>query len=411
MYYVVFIDKNINQENYQNFKSELESKINQKKYSNIETYSNIEETIKYIKTIKFRETKIIINGNIYSKFMERLKEELNSIFIIPQIIIYTENKEKFLEDNNNNLSDINDPFYKCKIMTTFDDIIKNISEEIGVEQNEKKNKSSNDIPELTFEYIDQKEKLALPLFYKTLIQFTDINTQKYTEKLYNEYSQKIPEIEELFRQIKSIPDVPIQILSKYYIRAYTFPSDFYVDMNSSLRKNEKEKFLPFIKVLYESLKFKSIELSKDKLFRGSKIKNSEIKKIKEYLKSKIENIPSSIVFSRTFLSFSKSKKEALKFTSFIGNTNVIDDNDDEDENEEDNNDENDGDNNNENEEDNNIENNDNNLSEVLYILKKDKNQKIDYDLANHADIENISALSYEKEELFFPFAPFEVKAI
>ena len=32
-------------------------------------------------------------------------------------------------------------------------------------------------------------------------------------------------------------------------------------------------------------------------------------------------------------------------------------------------------------------------------------------MANHADIENISALSYEKEVLFFPFAPFEVKAI
>ena len=67
----------------------------------------------------------------------------------------------------------------------------------------------------------------------------------------------------------------------------------------------------------------------------------------------------------------------MNFTSFKGNTNVIYDNDDEDENDQDNNDENDGDNNNENEEDNNIENNDNNLSEVLYILKKDKNQKID----------------------------------
>ena len=54
MYYVVFIDEEIEQENYKNFKSKLEAKINQKKYSNIESYSNIEQSIKYIKTIEFR---------------------------------------------------------------------------------------------------------------------------------------------------------------------------------------------------------------------------------------------------------------------------------------------------------------------------------------------------------------------
>ena len=47
MYYVVFIDEEIEQENYKNFKSKLEAKINQKKYSNIESYSNIEQSIKY----------------------------------------------------------------------------------------------------------------------------------------------------------------------------------------------------------------------------------------------------------------------------------------------------------------------------------------------------------------------------
>ena len=154
------------------------------------------------------------------------------------------------------------------------------------------------------------------------------NIQQYTEMLYNNYSNN-SEIKKLLMYIKSLPNVPIELLAKYYIRVYSIQSNFYTDLNTALRKNQKDKYLIFVKVLYESIKLKAIPLMKEKklLFRGSIIKKSEIKNIKECINKKIENIPSSIVFSRSFLSFSKSKAQALEYTSFANNKTILEEND------------------------------------------------------------------------------------
>ena len=49
------------------------------------------------------------------------------------------------------------------------------------------------------------------------------------------------------------------------------------------------------------------------------------------------------------------------------------------------------------------------ISKVLFILEKDDN--IGYNLSTHCDIEKISFYPNEKEVLFFPFSPFEIKSI
>ena len=51
------------------------------------------------------------------------------------------------------------------------------------------------------------------------------------------------------------------------------------------------------------------------LYRGSLLNVKEIEKIKEYMKNKKQNLPSSICYSRTFLSFSKNKGVAEGFLS------------------------------------------------------------------------------------------------
>ena len=44
--------------------------------------------------------------------------------------------------------------------------------------------------QLTFEYIDNKEKLMLPLFFKSLIDdISKDNLDKYTKELYSTYSK------------------------------------------------------------------------------------------------------------------------------------------------------------------------------------------------------------------------------
>ena len=167
--------------------------------------------------------------------------------------------------------------------------------------------------------------------------------------------------------------IPIEILSKYYIRLYTINSNFYKNLNKDLGTNKIDKYLTFIKVLYEGLKLKSFPLALDKvLYRGSKISISELEKIKSYLINKIQGLPSSIVFSRSFLSFSKERKLAEKFLH-------------------------------------NSSNNDMNLPKVLYILENDNN--LGYNLSTHGDIEKISFYPDEKEVLFFPFSAFVIKSL
>ena len=224
---------------------------------------------------------------------------------------------------------------------------------------------------MTFQYIENKEQLALPLLYKTLIEISSNDKiENYTNSLFIKYKDN-PEINKLFKQIISIKDIPLELLSKYYIRAYTIESNFYRDLNKDLELNNLEKHKPFIKVLYEGIKLKSLPLGSDNiLYRGSKISNKELKKIKTYISKKIEGLPAAIVFSGSFLSFSKEKAIA---EGFIKSKNY-----------------------------------DNNLSKVLYILEK--NEDIDYNLATHGDIEEFSMYP-EREVLFFPFSCFEIKEI
>ena len=86
---------------------------------------------------------------------------------------------------------------------------------------------------------------------------------------------------------------------------------------------------------------------------------------------KVKDLPSSIVFSKSFLSFTKDKKKANNYLNF--------------------------------------NNKNKNLSKVLFILEKDDN--IGYNLSTHGDIEKISFFPNEREVLFFPFSSFEIKDI
>ena len=195
---------------------------------------------------------------------------------------------------------------------------------------------------------------------------------EFTKLFYNKYSSENKSIKLLLNKIKSIPNIPIELLSKYYSRIYTIESSFYRDLNKDLRNNQKDNYLPFIKVLYEGVKLGSLSLaSNNNLYRGSLLSNYEINLIKNYLKNKIPGLPGAIVFSKVFLSFTKVKLIAEKFLNSGKKSD--------------------------------------NLSKVLFILEKDDN--IDYSLSTHSDLENVSFFPDEKEVLFFPFSSFEIKEI
>ena len=370
--YIIWIDEKIDNEENSNYSKELKSMG----LLNLSSYKEIDEAINQMKSLKFQETKVIISGRLYFEFVKKFKEKIRDMCVAPKLIVFTKNKENFIEYNKEFLS-INNIFYTFGgIAITFDDVKKFLrSEDIPQKMKNSNEKrlifeNVNNI-KLTFEYIDSIEKLELPLFFKSLIDnASNDNMEEFTNLLYNTYSKSNDKIKILLDSIKSMIDIPIEILSKYYVRLYTIESDFYKNINDELKLNKKEKYLPYIKTLYEGVKLKSLSLASDNiLYRGSKISNEEVKKIESFLNNKIENLPGAIVFSKSFLSFSKEKGIAEKY----------------------------------------LKNENKNLSKVLYILEKDDN--IGYNLSTHADIEIISYFPGEKEVLFFPFSSFEIKEI
>ena len=315
---------------------------------------------------------------------------MNEIFVIPKIIIFTLHKDLFIKYNKPNENIINHPFFNYGgIRIVISDIIKFLKDEISqnkVKRNKPTKIENSEVffenrvkmknnAKLTFEHIDSNQKLALPLFYKALIEKapTD-NIENYTELLYKKYADNSGKLKELLTPIKTMSDIPIELLCKYYARIYTIESDFYRDINRDLREKQEKKFeyLPFIKVLYEGVKLQALSIANDtELYRGSIISNLEIELIRKCLADKKPNLPGVIVFSKSFLSFSKERSIA---EGFLRSSNELP-----------------------------------NYYKILYILESDEN--IDYTSSTHSDLENISYYDNEKEVLFFPFSPFEIKGI
>ena len=367
---VIWFDENYDNEENTGYINELKEYHNLK----IKCFKDIEEGMNYIKTIEFVETNIIISGRLYGKFISKFKEELKDIYIIPKIIIFTKNKDTFLKNNNEYKNYIDNSFYNLGgVKTMFNDIKDFILSPLN-----KKIMNREDECKLTFEYIDCEEKLYYPILYKALMDTTRIdNIDLFTSKIYDKYKNENTEIKNLLNSIENIQNIPVELLSKYYTRLYTAESDnsnnnFYSDINKDLRENKKDNYLSYIKILYEGIKTKSLPLgSNNILYRGTSLSNEEINKIKNYINNKIKGLPGAILFSKTFLSFTKDIKIAKNFLM--------------------------------------NQNNNNEFNKVLFILEKDSH--IDYNLSTHADIEKISFYPNEKEVLFFPFSSFEIKEI
>ena len=186
----------------------------------------------------------------------------------------------------------------------------------------------------------------------------------YPEILYSKYSQNLFD---LVNQIKNIPNIPIELLSKNYIRIFTAESPFYRDINNDLRENKIDIHLPYIKVLSGGVKKKSLSAySPDKVYRGGRLLKSEI----ENIKNKI-NLGQKIFFSKTFLSFVADYIIAEKFSLRLNSNDEF--------------------------------------VNVFFILENNAN--LSNDLLTYSNTDNVSYFPDEKEILFFPFSSFEIKEI
>lgn len=87
------------------------NELKDSKYYAINAYNSLEESINKIKNIKFEETIIVVDGNTFIKFIEIFQQNISNIYIVPKIIIFTEDKDDFISKNKEYEKIINHPFY------------------------------------------------------------------------------------------------------------------------------------------------------------------------------------------------------------------------------------------------------------------------------------------------------------
>ena len=373
--YVIWIDKNVdNLENlsyrtyFQNEKTIIFSK-----------FKDVESSIKKLKEIYFNKTFIIISGLFYLDFIKSYKKEFKNLYVFPKIVIFTSDAKKFLNNYSKGLP-INDEIYNSGgVVDNFTSILNflytnnNYLKLSNISNLENSRKIDIDYLKnnFYFEYIVQKDELILPLFFHHLIQLPK-NKEIYifNKKLLNTFGT-ISTINHLIMQLITKNDnlnFPYEIFCKYWLCAYSLETDFYKTMNQNLRKGIYSHYSPFINSCYYSLYNNSLKFYTKKVYRGGLLSKEEIQTIYKYLKKKSQNLPSCIMFSRCFLSFSIDYNIAL---SFMGNKY-------------------------------------DNLYPVLFIV--DEGNSIDYNNITNTDLSKFSFYD-EKEILFFPFSVFELSNI
>ena len=267
----------------------------------------------------------------------KFKNNLKDFYIVPKIIIFTKDKKLFLVNNSNIKDIIENNFYNLGGIQT---LFKGVYEDFLIKNLWKKNFQiknkclNNNIGEqYTFEYINNKLELYLPVFYKSLIKLNEKDIlEELTHYLYNSYS-KNKYIKELLGLIDGIPEIPVEILCKYYARLYTIESEFYKDINKSLRERnplleDKELLysadknnnysITFIKSFYVGIEKGCFDLDfNKKLYRFFCLAKKEFDKINEYLKNKKPGIPAINFFQKHFYLLMKMKMWLIIFMKNI----------------------------------------------------------------------------------------------
>ena len=210
----------------------------------------------------------------------------------------------------------------------------------------------------TFEQIFSKKQLVFPFLFNKIMEggyniIPQIDIISLNNYIQNNFDQI--KIQKYMIPMIYIEKLPIEILSKFFVRIYTEETLFYHSLNQSLMRKENT-YDTFVKVMYKGLNIGSLHKSKEEiLYRGSKMSQDEIDKIKnsfeEWNKNKNNKLPKFLLYSRTFLSFTKEK---AKINNFLKNVNES-------------------------------------CYRVVFYLKN--NDSIYYKYSSNADIENLSVLN------------------
>ena len=103
----------------------------------------------------------------------------------------------------------------------------------------------------SFEYITNDSQLIYPSIYNEIISNKKLNEEEiesFNCFLKENFGDKIYE---LINPLSLTKNTPSEILSKFYVYAYTLETPFYYNLNRDLMLFKGEKYYPFIKTLYK----------------------------------------------------------------------------------------------------------------------------------------------------------------
>ena len=298
--------------------------------------NNLDQGFTYFLNNKFNYCFLIISCNLIENFILQFLNNLNRITFVPIIYIMADckNTKQLIEEKkypniiNQNIYKymLNNPFYNpthnifikmekieqfikycnCKIMKGV--LNTNFYKNKRIEKNENA---------FTFEYIDSFEKLIFPFLFPHIInnlEFTEID--ELIKFIINECKNS-NEITKLLAPLSKLSNIPFEISSKFLLRTYTYDSEFYFNLNSSLKSYKNmDKYSKYIKLMYKGLKIESFKKNTTtNLYRGSSLTFDELVTIDKYILCSQYNLPSILIFSKVFLSFSKNRETALKFVN------------------------------------------------------------------------------------------------
>ena len=367
---IVCIDKD---EQYKKYQDDI------KKYDNIKLkyFEKVNEGINYIKEIRFQKTIIIISQDLFPDFYESFRKNENEMYVLPKIIIFNEINETYDTEKYNTTLLINDEFYNIGgIKNNKDELIAFVESSINkykpefVKNNEVRIKNE----ELKYQLISNKDELIVPIFYSKYIKISEqIKIKECIGNIFKSNENIIP-LGFIFSQLNEAGNIPISILSKFLIRAYSTHINFSLKMNQELLNKHFNDYLPIIQILYKSVYncYLNFEYS-HKLYKCFIDKKNNLETLFNNFNQKKNKFPKAILYGYSFFSFYYD--ESL-FDNMIDNFKKKNSND-----------------------------------EVIIklILEGTKNLR---NVSNNTIInKELSYFEDEKEILFFPFSCFEIKKI
>ena len=317
--FIIWIDQNVNSDYNRRYQNLVQN------YKNIEFkgFTDVEKGVNYIiENVKFHKTIIIVSGRLFPDFYDKFKYNIRNMIVIPKVIIFTGDVDKF-NMYNKDKEGIKDPFFNIGgVVDNFEDLKKFVENSLNKYNPKFEGEDKDRYPDeqLKFQIIADKKDLILPMFYtEKLNHFSEEEFKQSVENLFKKIKEgkNSEPIEFLFSQIIESGNIPSCIFAKFWMRAYSTHKTFVEDMNQDLLNENYKNFLPIIQKIYETVNKNELDHERDYIYKGIYIDYEKWKPIYDSFKEKEKNIPNNmppaILYGTSFFSFYNKKGACDEF--------------------------------------------------------------------------------------------------